>query len=108
MGIVIIGGHEGMVNDYKSIAKTLGYKAKIYPKMPPKLNKVIGSTDGIVVFTSTASHKMTMTAVSEAKRKNIPIVRCHNSSKVSLKESIKQLEECWGDCESCPYSNTKK
>jgi len=104
MGIVIIGGHERMVNDYKSIAKTLGYKAKIYPKMPPKFNKAIGSPDGIVLFTSTVSHKMTMTAVQEAKRQNIPVVRCHNSSKVALKESIKQLEACWGDCETCPYN----
>ena len=104
MGIVILGGHEGMVNDYKTIAKSLGYKAKIYPKMPPKLNKAIGSPDGIVLFTSTVSHKMTLAAVQEAKRKNIPVVRCHNSSKVSLKESIKQLEECLGICETCPYS----
>jgi len=105
MGIVIIGGHERMVSDYKSIAKTLGYKAKIYPKMPPKLHKAIGSPAGIVLFTSTVSHKMTMTAVQEAKRKNIPVIRCHNSSKVALKESIKQLESCLGNCESCPYIN---
>jgi hypothetical protein len=36
---------------------------------------------------------MMHTAVKEAKRKNIPIIRCHTSSKTAFETSISQLEE---------------
>ena len=72
MSIVVIGGNERMESCYKSIAKSFGYKTKIYTKMSRKMSKSIGKPDAIIIFTSTVSHKMTMKAEEEAKRKNIP------------------------------------
>jgi len=61
--------------------------------MPAKFGKVIGTPDGIVLFTSTVSHQMIYTAVKEAKRKKIPVFRCHNSSGASLARLLQELEE---------------
>ncbi len=60
--------------------------------MPPKFDKSIGLPDAIVLFTSTISHKMVLTAVKEAKKKKIPVVRCHTGSGNSLGKTLKQLK----------------
>ncbi|TYQ18108.1 UNVERIFIED_CONTAM: uncharacterized protein DUF2325 [Acetivibrio alkalicellulosi] len=93
MSIVLIGGHERMEEDYKVIANKHGHKVKVFTKLPARFNKSIGEPDAIVLFTSTVSHKMVITAVKEAKRKKIPIIRCHTSSGNSLEGTLKQLEE---------------
>lgn len=92
MSILIVGGHDRMHDAYKSIGNKHGHEIKVITQRPPRFEKIIGSPDGIVLFTSTASHCMVAAAVKEAKRKNIPVVRCHNSSAVSLENSIKMLE----------------
>ncbi len=51
--------------------------------MPADLNKKIGTPDLLVLFTNTVSHKMVKCAMEEAKRNEIPVVRCHTSSKSS-------------------------
>ena len=58
MSIVVIGGNERMESCYKSIAKSFGYKTKIYTKMSRKMSKSIGKPDAIIIFTSTVSHKL--------------------------------------------------
>jgi len=60
--------------------------------MPARFEKVIGRPDGIVLFTSTVSHQMIHTAVKEAKRKNIPVFRCHSSSGNSLTGLLQEIE----------------
>lgn len=92
MSILIVGGHDRMHDAYKNIGTKYGHNIKVFTQKPPRFEKIIGSPDGIVLFTSTASHSMVIAAVKEAKRKNIPVVRCHNSSAVSLENSIKMLE----------------
>ena len=92
MSILIVGGHDRMHDAYKSIGTKFGHNIKVITQKPPRFDKIIGCPDGIVLFTSTASHCMVMTAVKEAKKKNIPVVTCHNSSAVSLENSIKMLE----------------
>ncbi len=82
-----------MEYEYKNIGSKKGHKVKVCLKLPARFEKAIGSPDGIVLFTSTVSHKMMHTAVKEAKRKNIPIIRCHTSSKTAFETSISQLEE---------------
>lgn len=47
MSIVVIGGNERMESCYKSIAKSFGYKTKIYTKMSRKMSKSIGKPDAI-------------------------------------------------------------
>ena len=75
MSIVIIGGHDRMVRQYETICK--------------KHNK-IGNPDLVVLFTNTVSHKMVRCAVSEAKNKNIEVVRSHSSSQAALTEILEQ------------------
>lgn len=81
-----------MHGEYKKVCSEFGHEIKVYTQMPKGLEKLIGNPDGIVLFTSTVSHKMVQIAVKEAKRKNIPVVRSHSSSAFSLKASIRQLE----------------
>lgn len=69
---------------YREICKKHGHSVKVFTKMPAGLSKHIGSADGIILFTSTVSHKMVETAVKEAKRKHIQILRSHSSSANSL------------------------
>ena len=47
MSIVVIGGNERMESCYKSIAKSFGYKSKIYTKMCRKMSNSIGTPDAI-------------------------------------------------------------
>lgn len=93
MSIVLVGGHDRMHDEYKVICTRRGHRLKVYTQMPAKFDKVIGNPDGIVLFTSTVSHKMIHIAVKEAKRKNIPVHRCHNSSAASLEGVLQSLEK---------------
>lgn len=93
MSIVLVGGHDRMHDIYRQICYKYGHKLKVFIKMPANFNKLIGNPDGLLLFTNTVSHKMVSIAVKEAKKKNIPIVRCHNSSAFSLEQSIKMLEQ---------------
>ena len=92
MSIVIIGGHDRMHSEYKGICSKRGHRVKVYTQMPAKFGKAIGTPDGIVLFTSTVSHKMIHIAVKEAKRKNIPVFRSHTSSGASLDGLLPELE----------------
>ena len=52
--------------------------------------KKIGVPDLMILFTSTVSHKMVNCAVEEAKKKSIPVCRCHTSSAAALENILKQ------------------
>ena len=58
MSVVIIGGHDRMVCQYKQICKQFKCKAKVFTQMSAAMSKQIGSPDLIVLFTNTVSHKM--------------------------------------------------
>ena len=90
MSVVIVGGHDRMVCQYMKICKNYKCKAKIFTQMPSCLNKKIGTPDLVVLFTNTVSHKMVRCAVSEAKNKNIEVVRSHSSSQAALTEILEQ------------------
>lgn len=92
MCIVVVGGHDRMQDEYKEICSKRGHRAKIFTQLPARFDKAIGTPDSIVLFTSTVSHKMILTAVKEAKRKNINVVRSHSSSATSLEELLKKIE----------------
>lgn len=102
MSIVIIGGHDRMVRQYETICKKHNCKAKIFTQMPSCLNKKIGNPDLVVLFTNTVSHKMVRCAVSEAKNKNIEVVRSHSSSQAALTEILEQR------CRNCITKKYKK
>lgn len=80
MSVVIIGGHDRMVCQYKKICQAYQYKAKIFTQMPTKLKDQIGSPDLIVLFTNTVSHKMIRCALSEAEKNQVDVIRSHTSS----------------------------
>jgi len=92
MSIVLVGGHDRMHSEYMGICSKRGHHVKVYTQMPAKFGKVIGTPDGIVLFTSTVSHQMIHVAVKEAKRKKIPVFRCHTSSGTSLEGLLLELE----------------
>lgn len=83
MSLVIVGGNECMVREYKDLCKSYSCKAKIYPKISGMRN--IGSPDLLVLFTNTVSHKMVKFALSETKGKKIKVARSHSSSMAALK-----------------------
>lgn len=88
MSVVIIGGHDRMVCQYKKICKNFRCKAKVFTQMSGSLKDQIGTPDLIVVFTNTVSHKMAKCALMEAERSKAEIVRCHTSSSNALMEIL--------------------
>jgi hypothetical protein len=84
MSVVIIGGNECMECRYKKICKSYGCKAKIFTKENGPLKKKIGSPSFMILFTNTVSHQMARSALEEAKKNNIPVIRMHSSSTCAL------------------------
>ena len=84
MSVVIVGGNERMVYQYQNICKTYGCKAKVFAKENGAFKKKLGCPDLLILFTSTVSHKMVISASQEAKRNNIPTIRIHTSSAAAL------------------------
>lgn len=90
MSVVIIGGHDRMVCQYKKIGKRYKCKIKVFTQMSGSLKNQIGSPDLIVLFTNTVSHKMVRCALCEAGKCNACVVRCHTSSENALVEILKE------------------
>lgn len=86
MSVVIVGGHDRMVCEYKEICKSYNCRAKVFTQMSAELGNQIGSPDMVILFTNTVSHKMVHCAVAQAEKCQAKIVRCHTSSKKALKE----------------------
>lgn len=91
MSVVIVGGHDRMVQQYKKICKEYHCKAKVFTQMSARLSEQIGSPDLLILFTNTISHKMAHCAVSEANKKNTDIIRCHTSSGNALHEILREV-----------------
>lgn len=79
MSIVIVGGHDRMVGQYKKICKSYKCKCKVFTQMEADFGKKIGCPDLLVLFTNTVSHKMVKCALDEVGA-STDIVRCHTSS----------------------------
>lgn len=90
MSVVIVGGHDRMVCQYKKICKEYRCKAKVFTQMSGNLKDKIGSPDLLILFTNTVSHKMVRCAVTEAEKCNADIVRCHTSSGSALNEILEK------------------
>ena len=88
MSVVIIGGHDRMVCQYKKICRQFNCKAKVFTRMKSNLKEQIGSPDLIVLFTNTVCHKMVKCALAEAQRCNADVIRCHTSSQSALEEIL--------------------
>lgn len=88
MSVVIVGGHDRMVCQYKKICKNYHCRVKIFTQMSGNLKDMIGSPDLLILFTNTVSHKMVRCAINEAEKCNANIVRCHTSSVAALNEIL--------------------
>ena len=89
MSVVIIGGNECMVRQYKNLYREYRCDAKVYPKQNSSL-KGIGNPDLLVFFTGTVSHKMVRNALSETKGQDVKVVRSHTSSISALKNILEE------------------
>ena len=90
MSVVIVGGHDRMVGQYKKICKNYKCKAKVFTQMSADLNKQIGCPDILVLFTNTVSHKMIKCALGVVNSERTDIVRCHTSSGTALTEILEK------------------
>ena len=90
MSVVIVGGHDRMVCQYMKICKNYKCKAKVFTQMSASMDKQMGSPDLFILFTNNVSHKMVKTAVDEAKKNNVQVVRCHTSSGSALENILKE------------------
>lgn len=68
MSVVIVGGHDRMVSQYKKICKAHQCKAKVFTQMRGNLSTQIGRPDLLILFTNTVSIKWC--AARWRKRKN--------------------------------------
>ena len=79
MSIVIVGGHDRMVGQYKKSVNLINVNDKVFTQMEADFGKKIGCPDLLVLFTNTVSHKMVKCALDEVGA-STDIVRCHTSS----------------------------
>lgn len=92
MSVVIVGGNDRMVCQYKAICKDYGCRAKVFTQMDRTIKKKLGTPDLMILFTSTMAHKMLICATDEAKRNQIPIIHAHSSSISCLRNILS--EQC--------------
>jgi hypothetical protein len=90
MSIVIIGGHDRMVCQYKSICRRYGCKAKIYTQANGNLEGLIGKPDLIVLFTNPVSHEMARTARTADARTDVVLDQSHCASGCALRKIMER------------------
>ena len=90
MSVVIVGGNDCMVRQYKDICDDHGCRAKVFTQMKSGLKNKIGNPDLLVLFTSTMSHKMLRCALSEIKGSKATVVRSHSSSSEALRTILSE------------------
>ena len=90
MSVVIVGGHDRMVSQYKQICRNFKCKAKVFTQMSAEFGKQVGSPDLLVLFTNTVSHKLVRAAVEGARGTGTEIVRCHTISQSALADIIEK------------------
>lgn len=88
MSVVILGGNECMVRQYKELCKSYRCDAKVYTHLKTDMRGKIGRPDILVLFTGTMSHKLLKSALNEAKGGNTVIARSHSSSMAALKNIL--------------------
>ncbi len=89
MSVVIVGGHDRMHCEYKSVCKKYGCKCKVFTQCPADFKNQIGSPDVLVVFTGTVAHKMVSVASKQAEKSGAYIKHCNSSSKSALDTALK-------------------
>ena len=91
MSVVIVGGHDRMVQQYKQVCKAHRCKAKVFTIYAGYLGNESGSPDASMIFSNSVSHQMVKSAVTEAEKANADVIRCHTSSKRALNDIHEKL-----------------
>ena len=91
MSVVILGGNECMERRYKDLCQSYKCSAKVFTKPSGGLKNKLGSPDLMIFFTSTMSHKLVQSALSELKGTPTRIERCHTSSLSALRSILEGL-----------------
>ena len=86
--IVIVGGNDRMIRQYKDICEGVGLNAKVFTQMRDGLKDKIGNPDLLVLFTGTTSHKMVRMALSATESSDTVVVRSHSSSASALRNIL--------------------
>lgn len=90
MSVIIIGGNERMERLYEEACLEHGCKrAKVFTKVGGDMKKQLGAADLYILFTNTVSHQMVNSALTEARKCNACVERCHSSSLCALKAILK-------------------
>ena len=89
MSVVIVGGNECMVGQYKELCRSYHCSARVYTNMNAGL-KNMGCPDLLVLFTSTISHTVVRCALREARGEHVHIARSHTSSMAALKNILEE------------------
>ena len=90
MSVVILGGNERMERRYKELGQAYKCSAQLFNKPAGGLKNKLGSPDLMVFFTSTMSHKLVQSALSEMKGTPTRIERCHTSSLTALRNILEK------------------
>ena len=93
MSVVIIGGHDRMVSQYKKICKNYNCKAKVFTQMSASLDKQIGRPDLLVLFTNTVSHKMIRCALGTVDQGAVRFSFSHFNTEEQVECAVRALKE---------------
>ena len=96
MSVVILGGNECMVRQYKELCWDYRCSAKVIPKMRGSVKNRLGHPDLLVLFTDTISHKMVQCAYSEIKGGRTVVAHSHSSSMAALRAVLEAHTETGG------------
>lgn len=103
MSVVIVGGNECMVRQYKELCQAYQCSAKVFAKNKGSLHNKVGRPDLLVLFTSTMSHRMVRSALSETKGGHTIVARSHTSSMAALRGILEQHTK--GGNQLCPKTS---
>ncbi|PWL90873.1 MAG: DUF2325 domain-containing protein [Clostridiales bacterium] len=90
MSVVIVGGNECMVRQYKELCQAYQCSAKVFAKSRGSLHNKVGTPDLLVLFTSTMSHRMVRSALSETRGSRTVVARSRTSSMAALRGILEQ------------------
>ena len=71
MSVVIVGGHDRMVCQYKKICKGYKCKAKVFTQMSANLSEQIGTPDLLILFTYRISQDGTLCSCRSREMRRI-------------------------------------
>ena len=89
MSVVIVGGNECIIRQYKELCRAYNCDARVYTNMKAGL-KNMGSPDLLVLFTGAISHTMVRCALREARGEHVRVARSHTGSMAALRGILEE------------------